>query len=333
MDDLALYNMSDEELEKEFIKLRSEGTDDTTDSNDSTTEETIQDTTDTSITTDVDNDTPSEVSTTDDPDSLEHLQDEDSINETQVGTTYKVKANGKDYDFTIEELQKLASMGMDYTKKTQAIKPYRKMISAIQENNLNDNDINLFIDIKKGNKEALSSLVKSLNVDIFDLPDDSTDYTPTSYGVDETAQELNEVVGRLQQDSEFAHTQEIIVRLDNESKDFLVNNPKAIELLHIDKKNGTFDKVMPIADKMAAIDGYSKPILEYYIAAGQQYSNTQNQLNEAKAKEKLERETQTKISKKNAGLPQSRIDRGTPIQSYLDIDDDDYLRWYKSLGN
>ena len=91
----------------------------------------------------------------------ENTEDEElpEITETPV---HKFKANGKEYSFTPEEMMeqfpKIFGQAMDYTKKTQALKPWRKTIDAIESARLGHDDINLMIDVFKGDKNAIAEL-------------------------------------------------------------------------------------------------------------------------------------------------------------------------------
>jgi chemotaxis protein histidine kinase CheA len=84
----------------------------------------------------------------------------------QPAQSYKFKANGKDYDFSTDEIvdqfPKIFGQAMDYTKKMQAIKPWRKTIDAIEGAKLNHDDINLMIDVLKGDKTAITEVLKRM---------------------------------------------------------------------------------------------------------------------------------------------------------------------------
>ena len=139
-----LYNLTDEELQKEVFRIRQE---ENTQEQSTPTEEDSEPT----GVPDVEPESSEVPDTTEDPNvpPTDESTPESKGEEVQAPTTYKIKANGLEYDFTIDEMQMLASKGMDYTKKMQVIAPYRKTIDAIQENGITQDDINLFIVIKK----------------------------------------------------------------------------------------------------------------------------------------------------------------------------------------
>ena len=248
---------------------------------------------------------------------------------TTPDTLYKIKANGKEFEMTLDELKQTASKGMDYLKKTTALKPYRTMIAAMEENKVSPEDINLLIDLKKGNKEAIAKLIKENEVDVYDLPE-ANDYKPQEYRQSETALEMKEVLSTISKDTEFSRTSEIYAAFDDQTKAFLNEDPSRIVGLHNDIKTGVFDKVLPLAEKKAMIDGYNAPFLQYYLQAGQEILNANNRPIQTEQKQYVPPEN--RANKIAAGLPSSRGDKKTVID-YLDeeISDEDFKEWYSKL--
>lgn len=248
---------------------------------------------------------------------------------TTPDTLYKIKANGKEFEMTLDELKQTASKGMDYLKKTTALKPYRTMIAAMEENKVSPEDINLLIDLKKGNKEAIAKLIKENEVDVYDLPE-ANDYKPQEYRQSETALEMKEVLSTISKDAEFSRTSEIYDAFDEQTKAFLNEDPSRIVGLHNDIKTGVFDKVLPLAEKKAMIDGYNAPFLQYYLQAGQEILNANNRPIQTEQKQYVPPEN--RANKIAAGLPSSRGDKKTVID-YLDeeISDEDFKEWYSKL--
>ena len=248
---------------------------------------------------------------------------------TTPDTLYKIKANGKEFEMTLDELKQTASKGMDYLKKTTALKPYRTMIAAMEENKVSPEDINLLIDLKKGNKEAIAKLIKENEVDVYDLPE-ANDYKPQEYRQSETALDMKEVLNTISKDTEFSRTSEIYAAFDDQTKAFLNEDPSRIVGLHNDVKTGVFDKVLPLAEKKAMIDGYNAPFLQYYLQAGQEILNANNRPIQTEQKQYVPPEN--RANKIAAGLPSSRGDKKTVID-YLDeeISDEDFKEWYSKL--
>ena len=195
--------------------------------------------------------------------------------------TYTIRANKQDYTLTLDEIKNLASKGIDYTKKTQQFKEYLPVLDALKQQGIKPESINVLIDVAKGNKEAIKSIIKANNIDPMDLDDsmsvtdddgkESKPYAPQEYRPNYAKQELDEVVARLSQEPEYyKQTISVVSSLDDVSKDFLQNNPAAIEGLQNDIKSGEYAKTMTYANTLAVRDNFSKPVLEYYINAARE---------------------------------------------------------------
>lgn len=259
--------------------------------------------------------------------------------------TFKVKANGMEYDFKLDELLALAPKAMDYTKKMQEIAPWRKTISALKETGFGEQDVNLMIDVLKGNKEAIAAVIKRTGVDTLDLDTESDkQYSPNQYGVDSNTARIQEIVSEIYADPEYAKTERVVDTVwDRASRNILQENPEMIRALHTDIKTGIYDAVAPIAFKMKALDGGTKSDIEYYMLAGQQFNEAQqitakvNTPSPEVVKAKQEEEKQADIKqlsdKRKAAAPSKKMGGNRTVIDYLDESDDDekYNEWYAKL--
>ena len=200
--------------------------------------------------------------------------------DTHKVPTFRLKADGTEFELTEDELKQLASKGMNYTKKMQDIKEYREHVSAIKEAALSKDDINLMIDVLKGDKDALATVMKRTGVDALDVDVENSRYVPKNYGRNEVELEIEEVVESISRDPEYVTTKHIISsNWDKQSQMEFVKDPIKIAKLHEDVKSGIFDQVVPMMLKKKALDGARKSDIEYYIEAGTDYY--QNKAREA----------------------------------------------------
>lgn len=286
----------------------------------------------------------------DKPDEVDEIADE----EPKIAK-YKVKANGTELELTNDELLQLAPKALNYTQKMQEIAPWRKSISALKDNGMTHDDVNLMIDIMKGDKDAIAEIVKRHKIDTLALDVEESKYRPRDYGKDENELALEDVVNSIKKDPEFKVTQYVVDDAwDVKSRGELAKNPSMIEGLHVDIKNGTFDKVNPIALKLKALDGARKTDLDYYLEAGSQHYAELRRVQEVEAnKTKLlaERDAakakviedvkvreikQTEVKKaseaRKAAAPTKKAAGSGKIIDYLDdISDDNFDAWYKDL--
>lgn len=379
-----IWNMSDEDLENAFLEARANGVEATSgdedvivDYNQEQEEEEInetleqpndKDSDDDLTTTDGTGETSTEDSeeTTVTADEGTETKDENTEEEEETETkevaepqSYKFKANGKEYEFTPEEMltqfPKIFGQAMDYTKKTQALKPWRKTIDALESANLSHDQINLMIDVFKGDKNAIAEVIKRTGVDTLDLDPENSKYVPNDYGRDDAALDIKEVVDEISGDAEYAITNRILLKdWDERSFKEFTKDPSMIKKLHADVKNGTYDKVQAIADKLKVLDRGMKPDLDYYLQAGAQYYRDQNEaMIRARAAEEQRQAREQKLAKqaeinrvketqqkqqavaekaeiRKAASPTKSNAGQKKVIDYLDDSDEAYEEWYKT---
>lgn len=202
---------------------------------------------------------------------------DDSKDEEQPTRSYSFKANGKDYEFSSEEIvdqfPKIFGKAMDYTKKMQAIKPWRKTIDAIEGAKISHEDVSLMIDVLKGDKDAITEVLKRTGTDTLELnTEDDSNYVAKDYGRNESALAISDIVDEIGNDAEYATTQNILEKQwDNKSWETITENPEMIKLLHTDVKSGMYKTLQPIAEKLKVYGGPDKSDLDYYKEAAQQH--------------------------------------------------------------
>jgi hypothetical protein len=274
--------------------------------------------------------------------------------ETPAGEVYKFKANGKDFEFTqtemLEQFETIFGQSMNYTQKMQKIAPYRKMISALEQEGVTHDSLNLALDALKGDKGALKKLVEKAKIDPYDLSpdaDEDTPYVPGVYGKDEIALDIEEITSKISGDEEFKITKDVIdVQWDEKSRITIADNPNYITGLHNDIVSGLYDKVAAAAMKMKVLDGNTKSDIEYYMLAGSQHvqqTETDAKLQEGTDKvaelnadaqgadSKFDKASSEAERKRAASSTGKRADRKGVI-NYLDDNDEDFDAWYKKLN-
>lgn len=272
----------------------------------------------------------------------------------------KYKANGKDYEFTEQEIfdqfGRVFGQAMDYTKKSQQLKPWRKTIDALEQANIAHDDVNLMIDVLSGDKEAIAALLKRTGVDALELDVDNVDYRQKDYGRNETELTIKEIVDDIKGDKEYAVTYDVLEnQWDTKSREAFVENPELIRQLHLDVKNGMFDTLMPMVHKMKVYDGNRQSDLDYYAAAAKQYfaeaAQSEARLNAQEARttrtvqEQAKREkidqvkadeqrrvaTKTASTKRKAAAPTAKAAGSKRVVDYLDASDEAFEEFYKRV--
>jgi len=306
-------------------------------------------------------DNPEEESEENEDDSSEEATDEKD--EEQPVESYKFRADGKDYEFSSEEIvdqfPKIFGQAMNYTKKMQAIKPWRKTIDAIEHAKLNHDDVSLMIDVLKGDKNAITEVLRRTGTDTLDIDmDEESKYVAKDYGRDEKSLAIKDIVEDISKDTEYATTKSILEKeWDETSWGVISDKPDMIRLLHADVKSGMYGKLQPVAEKLKVFDGAKRSDIEYYEEAAKEYFNKTAKL-EAYNKQKLFRESEQESdkakkakleevkatskkrtavkeasAKRKAAAPSKAAATKRGIVDYLDGSDEDYDEWYKNLQN
>jgi hypothetical protein len=282
-----------------------------------------------------------------DPEDEGKSEEGEKEDKTVTSKVRKYSADGKEYEFTEDEIfdqfGTVFGKAMNYTQKMQKIAPYRKMISAMEEEGITESQFNTAIDALKGNKDAIQSLMKTHNIDPLDIDGESEgeSYSPTQYGKSEYQQRIEEVTGKISSDPEYVTTVDVIQnKWDSASRSEFSKNPDMISGLHNDIKSGLYDKVMPVAAKMKVLDGNSKSDIEYYMLAGQEVSSKENSSKSSvddannKTQEMVDKSGQASSEaqrKRAAASTRTRADK-KGVTDYLEDDNDEHFDdWYKKL--
>ena len=369
------WEMSDEALEEAFRNAKAEGASPITDIEDNyeddeiiDLEQPVEDSDDNDGTEIVElddgTDEPAELDAPDGDvdEEVEPTEDpvDDKIDEVQEVQKYKFKANGKEYEMSDEEMKaqfpKIFGQAMDYTKKTQAMKPWRQTIDAIESAKLSHEDVSLMIDVLRGDKQAIAEVIKRTGTDALDIDTENSKYTPKSYGRDETALAIKDVIDEISGDKEYEVTHKILSKeWDDKSFAEFTKDPDLIRQLHVDVKSGMYNQVQPIAEKLKVFDRGRKTDLDYYLqAAGELFAEQnaekqrqaaiesqraqveakaarQAEIERVKATQQAREKTTEKVDARKAAAPVKAVSGTKKVMDYLDDSDEAYEEWYKEM--
>ena len=289
----------------------------------------------------------------------ESKTDEQPVNELEqfFNVQSKTRANGIDYTFSnkekLEMFDKIFPQAADYTKKMQAIKPFRKRIDYMEQVNMTDSEFNFLMDLSKGDKAAITELIKRTGVDTLELDTENNNYVAKNYGRDDIELDIKEVVSVIKDDKEYTTTYNVLnSQWDDTSRAEFLKEPKKIAQLHQDVKDGLFDIINPMAQKLKVYDGNTKSDLDYYgIAADQYFANLDRQaaaarqaesarvqreaeqarINEVKSKQVQQKTIVKESNKRKAAAPSGKKTGTTKVTNYLDDLEENYDDWKARL--
>ena len=368
MTEEQMWAMSDDDLEKMYLEVRADDQSPDLDvEEDENMEQPEVDSDDNGteiVELDGGEEEPTEVEESDEIAEVEEEPTEepakDEIEEVQEVQKFKFKANGKEYEFTEDEMKnqfpKVFGQAMDYTRKTQAMKPWRKTIDAIEQAKLGHDDVNLMIDVLRGDKQAIAEVMKRTGVDALDLDTENSKYVPKDYGRDDTALAIKDVIDEISGDREYDITHKVLSKdWDEASFKEMTKDPELIKQLHVDVKTGMFGKVQPIAEKLKLYDGSKQSDLDYYKMAAVEYFREQEDVQRRATAIEQQRAAQLAKQDKQAEIARVRADEqarartvekvevrkaAAPIKSnagtkkvvdYLDVSDEAFEEWYQKM--
>lgn len=273
---------------------------------------------------------------TDDNESVDNVDEPSLEDEAEVGNSdteletdldadnepiafQPLRASGKEIPIdSMQELYTLASKGIDADTKWAESAEGRRVASTMKANGLDMNDLNLFIEAKSGNKDAIMSLLKANNIDPLDIDADAFNgYTPEDHTTGDFELALDEVVGRIKDKPRYNESVNVVMeKWDKTSRDTFYNDPSLLEKLNIDMQVdpdtgfAMYDKVAPLAEKLKLLDNGSKTDLDYYMQAGQRVIGDLNKQEaiKAEAAEKIKNQKaskQAEIEKKKKAAASS----------------------------
>lgn len=163
------------------------------------------------------------------------------------------KANGKDIKVdNVDDAITLMSMGANYNKKMQALKPHLKVIKMLENNGLLDEGkLSHLIDLDKKNPEAISKLIKDSGINPLDIDvKQASEYKPSTYTVDDKEVELDSVLSDIKDSPKFKDTIDIIsTKWDEPSRKVIVDNPGIIKVINEHVELGIYDKIHAVVER------------------------------------------------------------------------------------
>lgn len=250
-----------------------------------------------------------------------------------------LRADGKEYPIeSLDELYHMAAKSIGADNRFRESAAGRKIQKTMEKNGLSEDDINMLVELKSGNKEAIMSLLKKADIDPLDIDADAfnDDYKPKDHTTGDFELALDDVVTRIKTKPRYEESVSVIMdKWDEGSKNAFYENPKILELLNIDMQtdeNGfsMYDKVIPVMEKMKVLDGGSgKTDLEFYIEAGAKVIDALKRSEEAtrtkqeKEKEKNSNKQAEIKKKKKAAAPSGGRSSGGTQKKVEDMTDEE----------
>lgn len=192
--------------------------------------------------------------------------------------TAKFKADGREFQVTTpEDIVRLMQQGVNYSRRMQELKPVKHLHRMLSDHGLADEKkLSFMIDLARGDKGAITKLLKDHNIDTVDLDiDGENKYQTRSYAGSATQNAFRDALDQAITIPEGqALVQEVHKTWDEASKQRLRENPAVLGNLVELKQIGVYEQVAAEVEHQRAM-GYltDVPYLQAFDAVGEAMKN------------------------------------------------------------
>lgn len=157
------------------------------------------------------------------------------------------KANGREFTpSSPEEVIRLMQMGVNYTKKMQALKPNLRLMRMLDNNGLlEEGKLSYLIDLERKDPKAIQKLLHESKVDPLDLDLAAEPaYQPGTYAPSESEMAFHEVVDNVASTTTGKETiAHINSTWDPDSKQALFKEPQLLQIIDNQWANGIYHQI------------------------------------------------------------------------------------------
>ena len=188
--------------------------------------------------------------------------------------TAKFNASGKEFQVdNADDVVSLMQKGIDYNIKMSTLKPALKMVKALEAHGITQEDLGLLIDIHNRKPEAIASLVKQADIDLYSVDEDSVErYAPTDAQITDEEYEFQNVISSISASPRYADVMQFVANSTVADKQEVYSQPQILKSLVDHAQLGIFDKVMAEVDKLQVLGRLPQGMtpLQAYHAIGSQ---------------------------------------------------------------
>lgn len=152
----------------------------------------------------------------------------------------------------MQELIQLAQQGLNFTRKTQELSSYKKLVETVKSAGVDESDIQMLADIKAGNKTAINGLAEKYKLDLYDIDNEAT-YKPEVQLP--TYNEADYVAEEIMRDERLAtEFKDIVQYVPDSFKNQLATDARVLKAFSEDVRSGIARQVLPETVKRMAMN-------------------------------------------------------------------------------
>jgi len=236
-----------------------------------------------------------------------------------------------------EELVKLAEKSLKTKVLLDKYKDDIAIIEGLKENGIEDEDLYLLAEAKKGNKNAIAKLIAKANIDPLDIdPEEAKDYKPNEVKANMDYIQSKTILEEIQNDEDvYKKFNNLVMKdFDDESKQIVFKNPDNLEAVANIIKSGVIDAILPKYSKHKLIDDMKS--IDALIKAYEEYK-TELESKKTEVKEKIEtknREKTIKRKKASEGVKHKKqTTKNNAKPDFATMSEEEFEKYYNSLVN
>ena len=277
-----------------------------------------------------------EIDNTESEEPTTEINDNTNTNEPMIldlGDT-KIEINSQ------EELKKLAESSVKDKAKFDKYKDDIAIVEGLKEQGVEEEDLYLLAEAKKGNTKAIAKLLKKNNIDPMDIDVDDeeiTDYKPNEVKADMEYIEAKSILETIQKDPQVSTKFDNLVmkEFDEKSRQTVLKDSNNLKFVAELTKSGLIDNVLPEYTKMKLL-GEPGSQFDLLVKAYDKFISNLKETTKQKAQDtKTEIETKTKTkSEKRKRMSAGSKTKNTPTKKEKSVDemtDAEFESYYNNL--
>jgi hypothetical protein len=252
-----------------------------------------------------------------------------------------LKANGKEIQLrSPEEAEQLIKMGLNSTKKMQALQPRMRVVTMLENNGLLDEaKLSHLIDLSKGDPLAIQRLLADSKFDPMTVDaDKAASYKPGNHQVSDAEMAFNAALDDLEStETGVQLITEVSKQWDQQSRQAVYRDPSILRVINEQKALGLYARITSEMDRLKALGHLQGvPFLQGYKAVGDML-NDQGLLKPEPQKPVAPTPVETRVAapapvvKNGEKAAAASPTKATPVApkqevNYLDLPDDEFLK-------
>jgi len=236
-----------------------------------------------------------------------------------------------------DELIKLAEKSLKTKTMFDKYKDDIAIIEGLKENGIEEEDLYLLAEAKKGNKNAIAKLLAKTNIDPLEIdPEEAKDYKPNEVKANMDYIQSKAILEEIQQDEDtYRKFNNLVMKdFDDESRQIVFKNAENLEAVAGIIKSGVIDAILPKYTKYKLVDD-KKPI-DALISAYEDYKK-ELESKKTEVKTKIEKESKQKAIKRKKASEGVKTKKTTSKNSskpdFATMSEEEFEKYYNNLVN